>query len=128
MNPKLPTKALKLISEYSKPCTRPDWKKGAPHSKILEQSHHFVHLSDMLINIKDYYNHDYNKLFDTLFLYTLLKLPFNKLLEKYGDAVFDLFYSYKPNQMNFYRWCRLVGHLHFVKKLKYDIPTKMDFK
>ena len=128
MKPKLPTKALKLIREYSKPCTRPDWKKGAPHSKLLEKSQHFINLSDMLINIKHYYSHDYNKLFDTLFMYTLLKLPFNKLLEKYGDAVFDLFYSYKPNQMNFYRWCRLVGHLHVLKKLKYDIPTKMDFK
>lgn len=34
----LPSKALRLISEYSKPVTRPDWKKGSPLSVIFKYS------------------------------------------------------------------------------------------
>lgn len=124
----LPKHILALIKEYSYSITKPDWKKGAPHAKALQNSEHFINIQDMIINIKDYYNYNYNKIFDTLFNYTLLKLPFNVLLQNYGDEVFNLFQSYKPGQLNFYRLCRLMGHLRIVKFKIIDIPTKMEFK
>ena len=122
-----PANIIALISEYSKPLTRPDWRKGSPHSKLLKYSQPFTTLTNMLINIKDYYKYDYNKLFDALFIHTLLKSSFDILLQKYGDKVFDLFKSYKPNQMNFYRWCRLSCYMNIVENTHIDIPTKMEY-
>lgn len=124
----LPNRALLLIKEYSKPISKPDWKKGAPHAKLLEKSQAFINLTDMLINIKHYYNHNYNTLFDIHFMHRLLKLPFNILIQNYGETIFNLFLSYKPNQLNFYRWLRLVGHLHVLQNNNYGIPTKIEFK
>ena len=123
----LPSIAIKLISEYSKPLSRPDWKKGTDHANALKNSEHFINIRDMFINIKDYYNYNYNTQFDTLFMYRLLKLPFNILLQNYGDEIFNLFKSYKPNQLNFYRLCRLTGYLRVVKFKPVYIPTKMEF-
>jgi hypothetical protein len=121
----LPPNVIRLISEYSKPLTNPDWKKGSPHANILKYSQPLINLTDMLINLIQYYNYDYNKLFDRSFMYTLLKLPCNILIQKYGEKIFDLFKSYKPNQINFYRWCRLSCYLKIV--IKNDIPTKIEF-
>jgi len=73
--------------------------------------------------VKYYYNHDYNKIFDDLFMNTLLKRPFNILLQNYGDNVFNMFLGFKPNQLNFYRLCRLIYYLRIVKNSY--IPTKM---
>ena len=119
----LPHRAQILIKEYSRPITRPNWKKGSPHAKLLEQSQPFIDIKDMLINLKHYYNHDYNKIFDDLFMNTLLKHPFNILLQNYGDNVFNMFLGFKPNQLNFYRLCRLIYYLRIVKNSY--IPTKM---
>jgi len=124
----LPNRALILIKEYSRPISKPDWKKGAPHATVLEKSQAFINLTDMLINIKHYYNHDYNTLFDRYFMHRLLKLPFNILIQNYGETIFNLFLSYKPNQLNFYRLLRLVGHLHVLQNNKFSIPTKIEFK
>lgn len=121
----LPSNVIILISEYSKPLTKPNWKKGSPHAMMLKYSQPLISLTDMLINLIQYYNYDYNKLFDSSFIYILLKLPCNILIQQYGEKIFDLFKSYKPNQINFYRWCRLSCYLKIV--IKNDIPTKMEF-
>jgi hypothetical protein len=35
---KFPQHIYQLIREFSKPLTRPDWKKGTPHAKLIKYS------------------------------------------------------------------------------------------
>jgi hypothetical protein len=34
----LPDDVVQIIREFSKPLTRPDWKKGTPHAKLIKYS------------------------------------------------------------------------------------------
>jgi hypothetical protein len=66
---RLPSNVIKLISEYAKPVTRPDWRKGSPlsnifkYSPIMVKTHKFLstrmpnackkhdNLADLIVNL-----------------------------------------------------------------------------
>jgi hypothetical protein len=120
----LPEIAQKLISEYSKPVTRPDWRKGTKHAHLFKYSPIFVDIKESFKNVSEYYNVNYNNIFDDHFTYMLYASTFNEIIQLYSESVFNIYVSYKPDQMNFYRYCRLTAFLLITKS---DIPTKMTF-
>ena len=122
----LPANVLSLISAYSKPVTRPDWKKGTPHADIFKYSDPLEDIKIALVHKKMYYPYlNYNTLFNTQFWTVLYNKTFNEVIKLYGEQVFNVFIAFDPNQMNFYRYCRLTAHLKILKNKKIDIPTKM---
>ena len=56
----------------------------------------------------------------------LYTTTFNEIIQLYSESVFNIYVSYKPDQMNFYRFCRLTAFL-MITDSKKDIPTKMPF-
>jgi hypothetical protein len=124
----LPEIAQKLISEYSKPVTRPDWRKGTIHAQLFKYSPIFVDIKQSFKNVSEYYNVNYNHIFDTNFTYMLYATTFNEIIQLYSESVFNIYFSYKPEQMNFYRYCRLTAFLMITNSnIRKDIPTKMTF-
>jgi len=122
----LPQNALSLIKEYCKPLSRSDWRKGTEHAKIFAQSIifqdiKFVYVNKLSISPMFRYKTIFDKEgFDILFWDT-----FNKMIHKYGESLFNIYSTFEPNQMNFYRYCRLTARLKILKNKKIDIPTKM---
>jgi hypothetical protein len=123
---RLPINAQKLISEYAKPLTRPDWRNGTPHALIFKYSPIFIDIRESFKNVSEYYKINYNDVFDDNFTYMLYTNPFNEIIQLYSESVFNIYVSYKPDQMNFYRFCRLTAFL-MITDSKKDIPTKMTF-
>ena len=122
----LPRNVIALIKEYCKPLSRPDWRKGTEHAKIFAQSIifqdiKFVYINKLSISPMFRYKTTFDKEgFDILYWDT-----FNKMIHKYGETLFNIYSTFEPNQMNFYRYCRLTAHLKILKNKKIDIPTKM---
>ena len=46
---KFPKRVVQLITEYSKPLTRPNWRNGTKHAKLFNQSYI---MQSIIINIK----------------------------------------------------------------------------
>jgi len=98
----LPANVIKLISEYSKPLTRPDWRKGSPLANIFKYSPIMVktynNLSRVMPNTCK--NHD--------------NLP--ELIVNIGsDKVFQM-YEYMFEYMNFYFYLICEDNSFLIKK------------
>ena len=97
----LPSNVLKLISEYSKPVTRPDWRKGSPlsnifkYSPIMVKTHTFLkkvmpdackkhdNLADLIVNVgSDRVFQMYEYMFDYTNFYFYLICEDNSFLIK----------------------------------------------
>jgi hypothetical protein len=122
----LPLRAQKLISEFSKPLTRPEWKNGCLHAKLFKYSPAIIDLTESFKNVSNYYYINFNDLFDDNFNHMLYTRPFNEIIQTYSELVFNIYRSYIPDQMNFYRYCRLTSYLTITKTQIY-IPTQMAF-
>ena len=57
---RLPIIAQKLIREYAKPLTRPDWRKGTQHAQIFKYSPIFIDIRESFKNVSEYYKINYN--------------------------------------------------------------------
>jgi hypothetical protein len=84
---KLPSKALRLISDYSKPVTRPDWKNGSLCAVIFKYSPIMVKTYYMLVRRIPHYG-EYDNLCDLI-------------LNVGSDRVFQM-YPYTMEYNNFY--------------------------
>ena len=97
----LPSNVIKLIHEYSKPVTRPDWRKGSPlsnifkYSPIMVKTHTFLssriqnackkydNLSDLIVNLgSDKVFQMYEYMFDYMNFYFYLICEDNSFLIK----------------------------------------------
>lgn len=125
----LPQNVINIIREYSKPITRPDWRQGSKHATIFKYSPAFVGLKESFINVSLYFKINLNDLYDEMFCTILYDKTFNEIIQNYSESAFNIYGSYKPEQMNFYRFCRLAAYLTicYNNKIKVDIPTKMTF-
>ena len=84
---KLPSKAVRLISDYSKPVTRPDWKKGSPSATIFKYSPIMMKTHDILARRITHYG-EYDNLCDLI-------------INIGSDRVFQM-YPYTMEYNNFY--------------------------
>jgi hypothetical protein len=92
---KLPSKALRLISEYSKPVTRPDWKKGSFCAVIFKYSPIMVKTYVMLIRTIPHYG-EYDNLCDLI-----LNIGSDKVFQMYPYAMeYNNFYFYLLSEDN----------------------------
>ena len=114
----LPHRARKLISEFSKPITRPDWRSGTPLAKLITESPIMVYINK---TIKHQLMIEIN---GTVYSLDRLKLKFNKILEysgnyihMYGEEllIYTHPYLYYPSYANFYLYAKYylknTGHL-----------------
>ena len=110
----LPHRARKLISELSKPITRPDWRSGTPLAKLITESPIMVYINK---TIKHQLMIEIN---GTVYSLDRLKLKFNKILEysgnyihMYGEEllIYTHPYLYYPSYANFYLYAKYTGHL-----------------
>jgi len=98
---RLPSNVIKLISEYAKPLTRPDWRKGSPlsnifkYSPIMVKTHKFLstrmptackkhdNLADLIVNLgSDRVFQMYEYMFDYTNFYFYLICEDNSFLIK----------------------------------------------
>ena len=111
-------RARKLISEFSKPITRPDWRSGTPLAKLITESPIMVYINK---TIKHQLMIEIN---GTVYSLDRLKLKFNKILEysgnyihMYGEEllIYTHPYLYYPSYANFYLYAKYylknTGHL-----------------
>lgn len=108
----LPLSAQFLISEYAKPITRPDWRKGSSCNSafkfcpIMIQTHKYMHKKLKMLNIETEHNtslaDDIKMLGERLFIYY-----------RY-DIEYDNFYFYLCSEDN-----ALFNKIPILKKTKF---------
>jgi len=100
----LPDDVLTLIREFSKPLTRPDWKKGTKHARLIKYS---VPMKSLKISFVLSYEYrkcwSYNILGKELYDDNITMID---VIQTYGEEIL-------PNQcgLNFYIYAR-----HYLKK------------
>ena len=110
---RLPLKALKLISEYSKPVTRVDWKKGSPSAAIFKYSPIMMKTHDILARRITHYG-EYDNLCD--------------LIINIGtDRVFQM-YPYTMEYNNFYFYLLSKDNAFLQKKPVLKITGNFIYK
>ena len=115
----LPHRARKLISEFSKPITRPDWRSGTPLAKLITESPIMVYINK---TIKHQLMIEIN---GTVYSLDRLKLKFNKILEysgnyihMYGEEllIYTHPYLYYPSYANFYLYAKYYLKRNIMKE------------
>ena len=113
----LPTNALHLIKEYSKPRTRPDWRNGSYCNNSFKYSKLMVYLHYTTLCYCSYKkgcsNIDY-------FVINKHK-SFTEDINKYGEIIFDGYstlFDNSPKIENFYNYLKT----HKLIKLNYFKP------
>jgi hypothetical protein len=115
----LPIRVKQLISEYSKPLTRPDWKKGSACNSAFKNDNVMIYLHNRTICLSLYKVYIKNINTDHIdFDYKELKKnkSFSEDIEQYGEMVFKLYsilFDDNPTYNNFYFF------------LKYDTIKKL---
>ena len=106
-----PANVIALISEYSKPLTRPDWRKGSFCNNAYKNSRLMLYLHNTtlcLSNLTDRID------------YTILNKnkSFTEDMNNYGEIIFECYsnlYSTSPKIENFYFYLKT----HNLIKLKH---------
>jgi hypothetical protein len=112
-NAMLPTNAIRLINEYSKPRTSPYWRLGIKHARLIQDSNLMTSLTyELLCIIRDQPERAENN-FGKDLLDISIQTPFNEIIQKYGEDIFQLFtiayYSQRKHNMlsNFYSFIKV---------------------
>ena len=98
----LPSNVIKLIHEYSKPVTRPDWRKGSPLSNIFKYSPIMVKTHTFLSSRMPNACKKYDNLADLI-------------VNLGSDKVFQM-YEYMFDYMNFYFYLICEDNSFLIKK------------
>jgi len=93
----LPKNSQKLISEYSKPITKPDWKCGTKHAYIFKSCPALHALKDNFII--NYYDWVYEEIYGKDAMYKLYLKPFNEILQELGNEIFGMYTCYFYNYL-----------------------------
>ena len=130
----LPLRAQQLISEYSKPFTRPDWRQGS--------SCNFEFKNDLLLtNIHQRFFADYLSLSakeKEEYKFIHCNRSFTQDLQQFGNKIFEIL-DYELPYNNFYFLLRRYGvlkntntlsirHLYNYKNNKIIITTEVEFE
>ena len=110
----LPDDVLTLIREFSKPLTRPDWKKGTQHARLIKYSEPMKSLKISFVLSYDYRNcWNYNVLGKDFYDDDVSMID---VIQSYGEEII-------PNQcgLNFYIYARnylkITNLLHLKKRM-----------
>ena len=110
----LPVNALQLIKEYSKPLTRPDWKKGSYCNNSFKYSNLMIYLHYTTLCYCSY------KKYESEIDYFVINKhkSFSEDINKYGETIFDSYsnlFNTSPKIENFYFYLKT----HKLIKLKH---------
>ena len=128
----LPTNALRLIREYSKPLTHPYWRFGTPHALLINKS---PAMNYMIRQIKT----DLTKLksIESIALALITKFGENifdadqKYIQLYGEELIHFLYnlSYEPHHSNFYTYAkRYLNNILHLQLTIYESNNKFYFE
>ena len=134
----LPSRALNLIREYSKPVTRFDWRKGALHAPLITNSPYMNIIRDCvkfeLVRIRNnIYNKPFLKQMENLFsgIYDYDDINY---IQKYGEEllIFITFNYYTENTekyINFYYYSKqLLTDTYKLRLIRYSLHKQIYYE
>lgn len=101
----LPQNAIKLITEYSKPITRPNWRKGSYCNNAYKYSDLMTYLHSTTLCLSAYKTH----IHDIDYFILINNKSFSEDINQYGEIIFECYSNLFPNSPkinNFYNYLK----------------------